>query len=144
FPPSEYATLQRSITTMVQQLDETRHLSSDPPDGPHLVVSQRVSTGGWPRIEIDPTFLAEALQLRGGHHLAQVFRCSPRTVRHRALAYGLAEPGQRVYTDTAQPDGTVARVYTSSTRQVSAITDAELGNNRSGRLVGRNREKNGE
>lgn len=111
---------------MVQELDQARHLSSDPPDAPHVVVSQHVATGGRPRIEINPTFLAQALDLRGSHHLAQVFRCSPRTVRRRALDYGLAQPGERVYTDTAQPDGTVARVYTSSTRQVSAITDAEL------------------
>ncbi|KAJ7652876.1 hypothetical protein B0H17DRAFT_1214857, partial [Mycena rosella] len=70
FPASEYGTLQQSITAMVSQLDEARHLSSDPPEGPNLVVSHRVTTGGRPRIEIDPGFLAQALDLRGTSHLA--------------------------------------------------------------------------
>ncbi|KAF7335893.1 hypothetical protein MSAN_02326300 [Mycena sanguinolenta] len=127
FTPNEYSTLQRSITVMVQQLDEARHLSSDPPDAQHLVVSQRVSTGGRPRLEIDPQFLAQAIQLRGPTHLASVFNCSSRTIRRRLLRYGLSEPGERVYTENQQPDGTVARSYRRSRRQqVSTLTDPEL------------------
>ncbi|KAJ6493489.1 hypothetical protein DFH09DRAFT_947095 [Mycena vulgaris] len=126
FSPAEYAVLQRSITSMVQQLDEARHLSSDPPEGPNLVVSHSAATGGRPRIEIAPNFLAQALELRGPAHLAAVFNCSARTVRRRALQYGLAQPGQPDYNDTVQPDGTVARSYTSTSRAVSTLTDSEL------------------
>ncbi|KAJ6477881.1 hypothetical protein C8R47DRAFT_984653 [Mycena vitilis] len=111
---------------MVSDLDEARHISSDPPDAPDLVVTRRVSTGGRPRIEIDPQFLSQALDLRGTTHLARVFNCSSRTVRRRALAYGLALPGAPVYTDTSRPDGTVARTYSSTTRAMSTLTDEQL------------------
>jgi hypothetical protein len=111
---------------MVSDLDEARHLSSDPPDAPNIVVSQRVSTGGRPRIEIDPTFLAQALDLHGTTHLAHVFNCSSRTVRRRALQYGLALPGAPVYTDTPNTNGTVVRTYTSTTRPLSTLTDEQL------------------
>ncbi|KAF7364508.1 hypothetical protein MVEN_00319500 [Mycena venus] len=124
FPSAEYAVLQQSITAMVQQLDEARYLSSDPPGAPDMVVSQRVATVGRPRIEIDPEFLAQAIQLRGP--LASVFRCSARTVRRRLLHHGLSEPGQRVYNDTPHADGTIARSYTSTSRPVSTLTDSEL------------------
>ncbi|KAF7345496.1 hypothetical protein MVEN_01568100 [Mycena venus] len=110
FPSTEYAVLQQSITAMVQQLDEARVLP----------------LGGRPRIEIDPEFLAQAIQLRGPAHLASVFRCSARTVRRRLLHHGLSEPGQRVYNDTPQADGTIARSYTSTSRPVSTLTDSEL------------------
>ncbi|KAJ6531696.1 hypothetical protein B0H10DRAFT_195296 [Mycena sp. CBHHK59/15] len=126
FPPSEYATLQQNIALMVQQLDEARHLSSDPPDAANLVDSRRVATGGRPRVEIDPAFLAQALQLRGTAHLSAVFNCSPRTIRRLAIKHGLAQPGQPVYNDSAQPDGTVARSYTSTSRAISTLTDSEL------------------
>ncbi|KAJ7016296.1 hypothetical protein C8F04DRAFT_982155 [Mycena alexandri] len=126
FPPAEYALLQQSITRMVRELDEARHISSDPPDAPNMVVAQRVSTGGRPRLEIDRNFLAEAIQLRSNTHLAPVFGCSARTVRRRALAYGLSQPGRQVHADTAQPDGTASRSYQSTSRPVSALTDAEL------------------
>ncbi|KAJ7073444.1 hypothetical protein B0H15DRAFT_740062, partial [Mycena belliarum] len=126
FPATEYATLQQSITAMVSLLDEARHLSSDPPEGPNLVVSQRVATGGRPRLEIDRHFLSEALDLRGPSHLAAVFGCSARTIRRRALLYGLAQPGQPVYTDTRQTDGTITRSYSSTARPVSTLTDDQL------------------
>ncbi|KAF7346893.1 hypothetical protein MVEN_01441500 [Mycena venus] len=126
FSSAEYTVLQQSITAMVQQLDEARYLSSDPPDAPDVVVSQRVATGGRPCIEIDPEFLAQAIQLRGPAHLASVFRCSACTVRRRLLHHDLSEPGQHVYNDTPQADGTIARSYTSTSRPVSTLTDSEL------------------
>ncbi|KAJ6465464.1 hypothetical protein C8R45DRAFT_496141 [Mycena sanguinolenta] len=111
---------------MVEHLDEARHLSSDPPDAQHLVVSQRVSTGGRPRLEIDAQFLAQAIQLRGPTHLASVFNCCSRTIRRCLLSYGLSEPGERVYTETQQPDGTLARSYRRARGQVSTLTDPDL------------------
>lgn len=126
FPPEEFAVLRQSLATMLEQLDEARHLSSDPCPRPHLVVSTRVRRRGRPRVEIDPVFLAEALSLRGPTHLAAVFNCSARTVRRAALRAGLVEPGEPVYADTSLHDGTVVRTYTSSAPAMTAITDEQL------------------
>ncbi|KAJ7265822.1 hypothetical protein C8J57DRAFT_1069107, partial [Mycena rebaudengoi] len=126
FSAAEFATLQQSITAMVSSLDEARHLSSDPPQGQALVVSHRAPTGGRPRVEIDPSFLSHALELRGTTHLRPIFQCSARTIRRRALEYGLAQPGQPVYATARQEDGTTARRYTSTSRPVSTLTDAQL------------------
>ncbi|KAJ7796810.1 hypothetical protein B0H14DRAFT_3494403 [Mycena olivaceomarginata] len=127
FPTTEFATIQQSISNMLALLEEARHLSSDPPTGASLIVTTQVSTGGRPRIEIDPAFLSHALTLRGPTHLRAIFGgASARTIRRRALEYGLVEPGQPVYTDTPQPDGSVSRTYTSTSAPVSTITDDEL------------------
>lgn len=127
FPTTEFATIQQSISNMLALLEEARHLSSDPPTGARLIVTTQVSTGGRPRIEIDPAFLSHALTLRGPTHLRAIFGgASARTIRRRALEYGLVEPGQPVYTDTPQPDGSVSRTYTSTSAPVSTITDDEL------------------
>lgn len=111
---------------LIQTVTQARHLSSDPPDGPQLVVSHRVATGGRPRIEIDPHVLQAALNLRGTTHLRTVFNCGPRTIRRRALELGLVEPGAPVYNDQARPDGTAVRTYASTSRPVSTLTDDEL------------------
>ncbi|KAJ7798084.1 hypothetical protein B0H14DRAFT_3492899 [Mycena olivaceomarginata] len=122
-----FATIQQSISNMLALLEEARHLSSDPPAGACLIVTTQVSTGGRPRIEIDPAFLSHALTLRGPTHLRAIFGgASARTIRRRALKDGLVEPGQPVYTDTPQPDGSVSRTYTSTSAPVSTITDDEL------------------
>ncbi|KAJ7604237.1 hypothetical protein B0H17DRAFT_1154537, partial [Mycena rosella] len=81
----------RASPPWVSQLDEARHLSSDPPEGPNLVVSHRVTT-----------------------------------VRRRALQYGLVQPGHPVYTDTPQANGTVSRLYSSTSRPVSTLSDENL------------------
>ncbi|KAJ7765717.1 hypothetical protein B0H16DRAFT_1717632 [Mycena metata] len=67
YPAAEYAVLQTSISEMVTALDHACHESMDPPDAAPLVVARRVRTGrrGCPRVEIDPTFLQAALDLRG-------------------------------------------------------------------------------
>ena len=81
---------------------------------------------GRPRIEFNPDFLAEALDLRGPSHIAPVFHCSPMTVRRRALESGLTQPGHPVYTNVQEADGTITRAFTSSTRPVSMLTDDAL------------------
>jgi len=78
---------------------------------------------GRPRTEINPNFLLQALDLRGPTYLGPVFKCSARTVQQRALEHGLVDPGDPVYTEEDQPDGTILRTFTSSTRLVSNITD---------------------
>ena len=113
---------------MVIQLNDACHQSSDAPDSPSIVLSYQSSAGrrGRPRTEINPEFLSQALDLRGPSHLGPVFKCSARTIRRRALEHGLVVPGQPVYADEHQPDGTITRTFTSSTRPVSTITDEQL------------------
>ncbi|KAF7341677.1 hypothetical protein MSAN_02066000 [Mycena sanguinolenta] len=125
-PTEEFATVEQSITTMIDALNEARQQSSDPPTGSRLVVTAHTNTGGRPRIDIDPAFLSHALALRGPTHLQQVFHVSARTIRRRALEYGLVQPGQPVYRDVSQADGTIARTYTSTSAPVSSLTDEEL------------------
>ncbi|KAF7377212.1 hypothetical protein MSAN_00140900 [Mycena sanguinolenta] len=120
------ALAEQSLASMVDALSDARHQSSDPPTAPTLVVTTRTSSGGRPRVDIDREILAQALSLRGPTHLQDVFHVSARTIRRRALEYGLVEPGAPVYTDAPQPDGTVSRTYTSTSAPVSTITDEEL------------------
>lgn len=113
---------------MVDALDEACHQSADPLEEPLLVVTERVRTGqrGRPKVHIDPAFLAQALELRGTTHLGNVFQCSARTVRRRAVDLGILPPGEPVYSTRPQEDGTVQRTYTSSSRAVSTLTNDEL------------------
>jgi hypothetical protein len=114
-PPAEYATADRSITEMVASLNEACHQSSDPLTAPNLVVTSRSSTEGQPWFEIDCTVFTEVLELRGPTHLADVFHVSARTIRRRAIDNRLVEPGEPVYTDTPQLNGSTSRTYTSTT-----------------------------
>jgi hypothetical protein len=113
---------------MVFALDEACHQSSDVPDTTPLTISHVSQTGrrGRPRVEIEPSFLSQALDLRGPTGLRSIFHCSSRTIRRRALEYGLVNPGHPVYTDHMFEDGSMGRSYTSSTRPVSVMTDEQL------------------
>jgi hypothetical protein len=113
---------------MITSLDEACHLSSDPPDAPFPSTVKLTHTGlpGRPRIEIDPQTLSTALELRGPTHLAHIFNCHPRTIRRRGLEHGLVQPGEPVYIEYEQVDGSVARIYWSSSGAVSQMTDDEL------------------
>ncbi|KAG1790152.1 uncharacterized protein HD556DRAFT_1490902 [Suillus plorans] len=100
---------QLDLQSMIDHLDDAARQSVDPPDAPPIQASYVVPTGrpGRPRIEIEPSILAPAIELRGPTHLAAVFQVSARTVRRRALEYGLVEPGAPVYVDYEAEDGTV-------------------------------------
>ena len=114
---------------MLNYLDEASHISNDPPDAACISPSIRVYNGrpGRPRIEINPTWLEKALEIRGGPtSLGEIFGCGPRTIRRRALELGLVEPGPPVYVDYIDSDGNVTRIYRSSTRASSDISDQEL------------------
>lgn len=117
-----------SVHQMIACLDNAAELSSDPPDGPPLQTSYLLHTEdpGRPSIQIPREMLATALNLRGTTHLAHIFDCSARTIRRRALEYGLAEPGPPVYVEYEHDDGSIFRFYGSSTGATSNITDDEL------------------
>lgn len=118
---------------MLAALDSATQARAEPPTrsgaSPSVaVVSERIKTGrrGRPRVEIDPTFLEVALDLRGPTQLGKVFHCHSRTVRRRALEHGLVAPGPPVRTSTVAADGTTTTTYASSSRPVSSMSDAEL------------------
>jgi len=117
-----------SLRSMIQCLDSAAHLSSDPPDAPPLQPSVHVHTGnvGRPTIHIPPGTLATALGFRGPTHLASVFNCSARTVRRRALEYGLAEPGPPVYVEYEHDDGTTFKFYGGGNDPISTLSDNDL------------------
>jgi hypothetical protein len=113
---------------MVDDLDRACHESLDPPDGPPPVVVQRIRTGrrGRPRIEIDPHFLSHALSLRGPTGIAPTVGVSSRSIRRRALQYGLVEPGAPVFQIVLGPDGTHQTVHTSTSAPISDMSDEAL------------------
>lgn len=113
---------------MVDDLDRACHESLDPPDGPPPIVVQRIRTGrrGRPRIEIDPHFLSHALLLRGPTGIAPTVGVSSRSIRRRALQYGLVEPGAPVFQIVLGPDGTHQTIHTSTSAPISDMSDEEL------------------
>lgn len=91
---------------------------------------QTVMTGrrGRPRKEFQPDILQAALnERRGPTHLSDIFHCHPRTIRRRALDYGISEPCPPVYTTFHDPEtGHTMRLYRSSTAPVSVLSNDEL------------------
>ena len=118
------------IVNMLQSLEAATRESRDPPPAEAIIVSRPIYTGrpGRPRIEINPIFLEEALDLRGPSGIAPVVRAASRTIRRRALEHGLVEPGPPVYVDTPDPNnpGHFIRTYSSSTPVVTTMTDEQL------------------
>src|SRR5271170_7006740 len=114
---------------MVRSLDLTSQHAEDP-DEATLVVAEQQRTGGRgrPRYEFDWKFLQFALQLRGPTKLGSFFGCSARTVRRRALEYGLTIPGESPYHDTIDDDGTVTRSWPGAVTHTrfSRISDDDL------------------
>lgn len=128
FPAAEYHTLQTSLKDMIDELDDACFRSSDPPQGDPILVSSRtrVERQGRPRVEIDQNFLRFALEHRGPTFLAELFQCSSRSVRRRAIDYGLVTPGLPVYTSVSHENGATTSIHTSSSRPVSTMSDEEL------------------
>ncbi|KAJ6552901.1 hypothetical protein B0H19DRAFT_899411, partial [Mycena capillaripes] len=129
-PAAERQVMEVSVDAMIQALATAAVQLEDLPHGPAVQVTYQEPTGhrGRPRIEIDYNFLAYGLELRGPTGLAPVADVSSRTIRRRALEYGLVEPAAPVYTETIdEATGEVIRMYTSSTTgPVSMIADDDL------------------
>lgn len=113
---------------MSEALGDACFRTSDPPDRPTIVVATRQPRRGRgrPKVEIDSHLLSYALDMRGPVGLGPVFGCCSRTVRRRALEYGLVLPGEPVYSDVYEDDGTITRTWTSTTSPISVMTDDDL------------------
>ncbi|KAJ8096049.1 hypothetical protein PM082_022707 [Marasmius tenuissimus] len=92
-----------------------------------LTHSELSANPGRPRIDVDPAILQASMQYRGFTHLALVFDCSARTLRRRALEYGLADPCPPVYVQYEDPEtGELLHFYKSSTGPVLALSNDDL------------------
>jgi hypothetical protein len=114
---------------MITELDKAQHRSLDVPDAAPFIPSKRTHTGarGRPKIEVDPGLLRTALRLRSLTQLGQTFKCSPRTLRRRAMEHGLVDPAPPVHVEaTRTADSPIAREYASSSPAVSDITNEQL------------------
>lgn len=119
------------MALMVEALADASHASRDPPDAVHLQWSSRASSGarGAPSVSIDDAILEEIV--RGNHKWtdwAPLLNCHPRTIRRLALAKGLVEPGQPVFSTHVNNNGTRSRVYNRQgpRSRTSTKTDDEL------------------
>ncbi|CAE6411338.1 unnamed protein product [Rhizoctonia solani] len=128
-PPFELLDARESIDAMIQDLDSGCNMSLDPlPLGNSIATTYTRQTGGpgRPRIEFDPTLLAQALELRGTHELAPLLDCCPRTVRRRALEMGLVEPSHPVRAVEETETGELVEVYRPPAQHYSNMPDADL------------------
>lgn len=118
---------------MQELLDEAMLSSHDLPDidalqlQSTLVSREHTGCPGRPRIYINDSILQLAMSVRNGQtNLAMASGVHPRTVCRHALDHGLVQPGQPVYVEFTDKDGTISRIYQSSTAPVSTIPDGKL------------------
>lgn len=120
--------MQHSIQDMIEDLQQSKHLSADEPDALPIDPISLEYTGrrGRPRVHIDPEVLEVSYSMRGPTDLGRVFNVSSRLVRRRALELGIVEPGDPVYVEFDSQDGNRYRYYTSSTGAMSDLSDEDL------------------
>jgi hypothetical protein len=126
FSADEFATLQQSAVDMQAALERAEHQSADPLTEPPLVVISKQPNGkgtGRHKLEIDPTFLASALKVRGPTGIAKSLQCCAHTVRRRALREGLVQPGAPVHRHVLREDGSIAQVWQSTGPAIAAISN---------------------
>jgi hypothetical protein len=116
---------------MKVQLQQAAEQCPDLPDAPPPTTTYTARvTGrrGRPRKEMHPSLLEASLQHAPKTHLESIYDCSSRTLRRRALEYGLEMPGEPVYVDVVDEDGRQFRVFASKnpTSRLSDISDTEL------------------
>ncbi|KAK7018052.1 hypothetical protein VNI00_018425 [Paramarasmius palmivorus] len=129
FDAEELQIISSGIADMMTALQSAIEASADTVDDLPPVPLQQSQTGqrGRPRMDVDPALLEACLQHRGVTGIAPVFGCSARTIRRRAIEYGLAEPCPPVYIQYEDPEtGELVRFYKSSTAPMSTLSDDEL------------------
>ncbi|KAM6490420.1 hypothetical protein JOM56_014184, partial [Amanita muscaria] len=125
-PPVEFFSLEDSLSKMVDTLQEAEQRATET-QTPGIQVSSRVAgVCGRPRVEINKEYLEHVLNIRGPSQLTEVFNCSARTIRRRALDFGLTPPGLPVFQTVELPDGSTSRQWLSSgTRARAVISDSD-------------------
>ncbi|KAL0061141.1 hypothetical protein AAF712_012061 [Marasmius tenuissimus] len=129
FQPDELEVMTESAIQMVLHLDDMRNTLMDPPDRPFPLPespNEPQQGPGRPRKAIDSNLLKMAVDMRRTKRLAEILGVHVRTLRRRALAEGLVEPGEPVYVEYETEEGLIMRVYRSSTGPVSDISDDDL------------------
>lgn len=129
FSAEEFATLQSSCQRMIDDLDDAKFRSADPPeqDGISLVAFlDHSGRRGRPSFVIDKDFLERALRYDGPTEIAKMLKCHPRTVRRQALKYGLVVPQEPVFRHEEDDDGNEFIIHTTASRPVSTISDEDL------------------
>jgi hypothetical protein len=115
---------------MIVALEEAASAGEHDPVYLPMPASQPTNNGvqrrGRPRKHIDPNFLEIAMPRRGPTDLATLLGCNPRTVRRWLLEYGLAEPGEPLFTLVEQQDGTNLIAHTPTPSKPTTLTDVEL------------------
>ncbi|KAF7358806.1 Integrase catalytic domain-containing protein [Mycena sanguinolenta] len=110
-PPAERQVMESSIENMLDALSTATLQSDDIPSGPGISVSRPPSGSN---------FVVRPV-------LPPVAGVASRTIRRRALEYGLVEPAAPVFIEDVDEAGVVVRTYiTSTTGPVSEISDDEL------------------
>ncbi|KAJ3751893.1 hypothetical protein EV360DRAFT_4630, partial [Lentinula raphanica] len=106
FDPDDYDTMVTSVQSMLSALEQTSHRSEDITDHTPIELTQIQRTGrrGRPKKVLNQDILEASLQLRGPTHLAPIFDCSARTVRRRALEYGIVDSCPPVYVTYEDPE----------------------------------------
>ncbi|KAF7334856.1 Integrase catalytic domain-containing protein [Mycena sanguinolenta] len=126
FLAEELTTLRQNARDMQAALGRAQHRSADPLTEPPIVVISKQPNGkgtGRHRLAIDPTFLGNALKVRGPTGIAKSLQCSARTVRRRALREGLVQPGAPMRRHELQDDGSISVVWQSTGPAISAISN---------------------
>lgn len=131
FSNEELEALESNIAVMIESLADASHANRDPPEAVNLEWSSRLSQNrpGAPCVIIDRGILQEIV--RGNHKWtdwAPLLKCHPRTIRRLALAEGLVDPGQPVYSTDVNEDGNTRRVYNPQGphSRTSVMSDNEL------------------
>jgi hypothetical protein len=122
-PPLDFISLEGSLAKMLDSLQAAERNALEPAN-PGVQVSFRVAgVRGRPRVEINKNYLEHVLDIRGPYELTDVFKCSARTIRRRAVEYGLRGPGLAPFLNEELPDGSLARRWVSSGKRArSAIS----------------------
>src|ERR1700704_1307591 len=120
---AEYQYLQDNTSGVAEYLEEQMRLSMDRPDTTgtqalDLVQVNRTGRRGRPRLEINRTFLESALELRGPSPIGRpLLNMSSRSVRRRAVEYGLRTPGLPLVTYQPNEAGEVERLFRGRQQQ---------------------------
>jgi hypothetical protein len=129
---TEYQYLQDNANGVAEYLEEQMRLSIDLPNttappGLDLIRVHHTGRRGRPRLEINPVFLESALELRGPSQIGRpLLNIRSRSVRRRAIEYGLRAPGLLIVVHQPNETGEVELLFCGRQPQPLQISKEEL------------------